>query len=231
VTRITNTHWAPLNIVQQETIPWFVPIYLHTLRLTVGDIVIQPIDIKYIPGKQRTRPYHLEVAFQIPARATLELSIDFDYVFLKWQEYPPDASHGHYIGAATISTLLPTARNYTSVPLDGCLFADSFNATRANGYFLQLRTEALLITLPTPDFSMPYNVICLACTVVALAFGPIHNLSTKKITIQNKDAPQSMLGKLKQRFFKKKDKKVVEVEATEGEKKDEHKELIKSVDK
>ena len=30
---------------------------------------------------------------------------------------------------------------------------------------LQLYTEALLVNLPTPDFSMPYNVICLACTV------------------------------------------------------------------
>ena len=38
----------------------------------------------------------------------------------------------------------------------------------------------MIITLPTPDFSMPYNVICLVCTVVALAFGPIHNITTKR---------------------------------------------------
>jgi hypothetical protein len=40
-------------------------------------------------------------------------------------------------------------------------------------------TEILLLSLPTPDFSMPYNVICLACTVAALAFGPLHNITTK----------------------------------------------------
>ena len=60
------------------------------------------------------------------------------------------------------------------------------------------------MTLPTPDFSMPYNVICLgktamtaslkniilslschvtACTVAALAFGPIHNITTKTLNI------------------------------------------------
>lgn len=39
------------------------------------------------------------------------------------------------------------------------MFADSFSATRP-GYILQMHTEALLLTLPTPDFSMPYNVIC-----------------------------------------------------------------------
>ena len=61
-------------------------------------------------------------------------------------------------------------------------FWDSFNASR-EGYLVQLRTETLIITLPTPDFSMPYNVICLACTVVALAFGPLHNITTKRFDI------------------------------------------------
>ncbi len=46
--------------------------------------------------------------------------------------------------------------------------------------FVRIHTESLLITLPTPDFSMPYNVICLACTVVAIAFGSIHNLATRR---------------------------------------------------
>ncbi|EDS26018.1 conserved hypothetical protein [Culex quinquefasciatus] len=144
-------------------------------------------ELSYIPGRQRERPSHLEIALTIPKRSTLELSIDFDYIFLKWQEYPPDASHGHYLQPSIISVLLPTARNYTSLPREAALFRDSFNATQPEGYFLQLRTEALLLTLPIPDFSMPYNVICLACTVVALAFGPIHNISTKKIVAKSKE--------------------------------------------
>ena len=37
-------------------------------------------------------------------------------------------------------------------------------------------TESLLIRLPTPDFSMPYNVITLTCTVLALFFGSAFNL-------------------------------------------------------
>ena len=50
VTQITNSHWASLNIVVLENIPWFVPVYLHSLKLTVGDKEIQPIAVKYIPG-------------------------------------------------------------------------------------------------------------------------------------------------------------------------------------
>lgn len=46
--------------------------------------------------------------------------------------------------------------------------------------FVRLYTETLLVNLPTPDFSMPFNVICLGCTAVALAFGGLHNLTTKE---------------------------------------------------
>uniref|UniRef100_A0A182SWW1 GPI transamidase component PIG-T n=1 Tax=Anopheles maculatus TaxID=74869 RepID=A0A182SWW1_9DIPT len=134
--------------------------------------------------------------------ATIELSIDFDYIFLKWQEYPPDANHGHYIPSSIISLLLPSARNYTSLPREAALFRDSFNATQLAGYFLQVRTESLLLTLPTPDFSMPYNVICLACTVVALAFGPIHNISTKRIVAKGKETSKPSLGEKMKQFFR-----------------------------
>lgn len=213
VTKITNTHWAALNLILQENLPWFVPIYLHTLTLKVigNGRIIKPNAIKYIPGRLRERPAHLEIAFQCPSRVTVEVSIDFDYVFLKWLEYPPDANHGHYIGSAVLTAALPIARNFTAIPVDGQLFSDSFNASRSSGYIIHLRTESLLISLPTPDFSMPYNVICLACTVVALAFGPIHNVSTKKLTFKevsangNDEAPKSFLKKILGRllFWKK----------------------------
>lgn len=36
-------------------------------------------------------------------------------------------------------------------------------------------TEVLLVPLTTPDFSMPYNVITITCTVFALYFGSLLN--------------------------------------------------------
>merc|ERR1719420_2130114 len=56
-------------------------------------------------------------------------------------------------------------------------------AAEGSGDVLRIYTETLLVSLPTPDFSMPYNVICLACTVAALAFGPIHNITTKTLSL------------------------------------------------
>lgn len=80
---------------------------------------------------------------------------------------------------------------------------DSLNDTSSQ-FFLRLHTETLLITLPTPDFSMPYNVICLACTVVAIAFGSMHNLTTRKFVVKDPTKPGNIFVKLKEKFFKKK---------------------------
>ncbi len=84
---------------------------------------------------------------------------------------------------------------------------------------MQIRTEALLISLPTPDFSMPYNVICLTCTVVALAFGPIHNISTKKIVIRDKEGKKTLIEKLKEFFSTKKTPKTTTEPAEECDEK------------
>uniref|UniRef100_A0A1B6C6L0 GPI transamidase component PIG-T n=1 Tax=Clastoptera arizonana TaxID=38151 RepID=A0A1B6C6L0_9HEMI len=183
VTKIHNRHWQPLNVVILENIPWFVPIYYHTLKIITDGKQIKPIFKHYIPGKERARPYYLEVLVELPPRSLTEISIEFDYMFLKWQEYPPDANHGFYIGSAVITAYLPAARNFTGIPQDGSLISSSMNASRREGYLVQVHTESLIITLPTPDFSMPYNVICLACTVVALAFGPLHNITTKRLQL------------------------------------------------
>ncbi|CAG9766033.1 unnamed protein product [Ceutorhynchus assimilis] len=210
VTEIYNNHWKSLDIVLLQNIAWFVPVYLHTLKIVSNNNqVIEPSVLKYGPGKQREKPYYLEVVLKLPPRSLTKISIDFDYVFLKWQEYPPDANHGFYIGSAIISSYLPLAKNYTGLPQDASTITGSFNASRV-GYLVQIRTENMVITLPTPDFSMPYNVICLACTVVALAFGPLHNITTKRLILKKKNR-KKLLERLKnkfvEKFFKKKEEK------------------------
>ncbi|KAG1881155.1 Gpi16 subunit, GPI transamidase component-domain-containing protein [Suillus subluteus] len=43
----------------------------------------------------------------------------------------------------------------------------------------RIYTPTLFVDLPTPDFSMPYNVIVLSCTLMTLIFGSIFNLLTR----------------------------------------------------
>ena len=87
-------------------------------------------------------------------------------------------------------------------------------------FFLRLHTESLVVSLPTPDFSMPYNVICLACTVVAIAFGSLHNLSTRSFVAQDPDKKKkNILQKLKDlvinRIRPKEEENAVTIETSE----------------
>lgn len=59
-----------------------------------------------------------------------------------------------------------------------------FPVSDGSSYFVRLYTEPLVVSLPTPDFSMPYNVICLTCTVVAVCYGSFYNLLTRTFHIE-----------------------------------------------
>ncbi|KAG6452408.1 hypothetical protein O3G_MSEX007619 [Manduca sexta] len=204
VTELINNFWTPIEVVVLENAPWWLPIQLSSLRINgeaKSDLVLSRY---YSPGRSRQKPYHLELLMKLPPRSTTTLTIDFEFIFLKWQEYPPDANHGFYVGSAIITANLPTARNYTSLPISGSTFDSIINASKP-WYPAVLRTNGAMVSLPTPDFSMPYNVICLACTVVALAFGPLHNICTKELVLKPTGTPVSLTQKIMNLFKKKQD--------------------------
>ena len=49
---------------------------------------------------------------------------------------------------------------------------------------MRLYLEPLLVSLPTSDFSIPYNVICLTCIVVVMYHGSSYNLFTRTFHIK-----------------------------------------------
>jgi len=160
-----------VEFVYLETLPWFMKLYLHTLRARVQTHPEAPVswseediikEIYYRPALDRRRPTHLEVLLRIPAASTVTLTYDFEKAILRYTEYPPDANRGFDVPAAIVR-LLPNSSHPSSSP--------------SSGY---LRTTSLLLSLPTPDFSMPYNVIILTSTVMAVAFGSIFNLVTRR---------------------------------------------------
>ena len=51
---------------------------------------------------------------------------------------------------------------------------------------VQSYTEILLVPLTTPDFSMPYNVITLTCTVLALYFGSLLNVLRRRVAEEDR---------------------------------------------
>lgn len=167
-TLITNPSATdPVTFIYFETLPWFMRPFIHTLSASLthsqfpfpwGPLIRS---IHYTPAIDRQRPTSLEILVSIPPASTAILTYDFEKAVLRYTEYPPDANRGFNVAPAVIRILNETTTE--GVPKD-----------------VYIRTTSLLLPLPTPDFSMPYNVIILTSTVMALAFGSIFNLLVRR---------------------------------------------------
>ena len=167
-TLLTNpSNTSPIEFMYFETLPWFMKPYLHTLTARVSTVPApDPGIIKsmyYRPALDRERGTQLECLISVPPASTVVLTYDFDKAILRYNEYPPDANRGFDVAPAVIRILPPSS-------------AERGAASEADF----LRTTSLLLSLPTPDFSMPYNVIILTSTVMALAFGMVFNLLVRR---------------------------------------------------
>ncbi|KAL3421655.1 GPI transamidase component GPI16 [Phlyctema vagabunda] len=141
-----------VDFVYMESLPWFMKLYLHTLKAKINGLdedVIQ--EMYYRPAQDRKRGTQLEIRMRVPQNSTVVLTYDFEKAILRYTEYPPDANRGFDVAPAVIT------------------IGD-----------VAIRTTSLLLSLPTPDFSMPYNVIILTSTVMALAFGMVFNLLVRR---------------------------------------------------
>ena len=195
----------PLNVTLVQHLPWFMRPYLHTLRVTGLPATLRPVpvhDTWYLPAELRGRPTVLELVLEVPPATTVTVVWDFQYVFLHTAEHRPDANRGFDIGAAFATTtvragdglLLPGGLQWTHRLLDG---ADGGPAARER---ITIYTANALAPLPTPDFSMPYNVITMTSTLVALAFGMMFNLMTREVVVRDPNDPPTPLHRLLQRL-------------------------------
>ena len=188
---LTNPSDHEVEFVYMESLPWFMRIYLHTLTARVSpspsssssspahedDPAADLIkEIYYRPALDRQRGTQLEVSMRIPPHCTVFLTYDFEKSILRYTEYPPDANRGFDVAAAVVTVTSPRQTN--------------------------LRTTGLLLYLPTPDFSMPYNVIIFTSTAIAMAFGGLYNILVRRF-VGADEQPESNL-KARVRLLKEK---------------------------
>nr|KAF6423367.1 phosphatidylinositol glycan anchor biosynthesis class T [Rousettus aegyptiacus] len=185
-TLLYNTHpYRAFPVLLLDTVPWYLRLYVHTLTITSKGKENKPSYIHYQPAQDRLQPHLLEMLIQLPANSVTKVSIQFERALLKWTEYTPDPNHGFYVSPSVLSALVPSV--VAAKPMDWeeiPLFNSLFPVSDSSSYFVRLYTEPLLVNLPTPDFSMPYNVICLTCTVVAVCYGSFYNLLTRTFHIE-----------------------------------------------
>ncbi|KAF9669746.1 hypothetical protein SADUNF_Sadunf14G0139500 [Salix dunnii] len=171
-----------VNIFQ--VVPWYIRVYYHSLQLFVDDQLkavgafVEKIHV--IPSKDKISPGMMEMVLKLPCGVkSAALTIDFDKGFLHIDEYPPDANQGFDIPSAAIA--FPDF--HTSMLFHS---NDSERKSPMLSKFQEsspvlLYTEVLLVPLTTPDFSMPYNVITITCTVFALYFGSLLNVLRERV--------------------------------------------------
>ncbi|KAJ5669782.1 hypothetical protein N7462_010852 [Penicillium macrosclerotiorum] len=184
-----------VDFIYFESLPWYLRPYIHTLQATITgrDDVRREVPASnlisetfYRPAIDRERGTQLELALSVPAASTVTLTYDFEKAILRYTEYPPDANRGFNVAPAVIRVL-----------------------TAGDAAPVYIRTTSLLLPLPTPDFSMPYNVIILTSTVIALAFGTIFNILVRRVVSADEAAAlgaQSLKGKLQGKLIAIRDK-------------------------
>ena len=130
--------------------------------------------VSYTPPVPHSRPALLQAVLTLPPSGTLHLTMDVVKPFLRYTEHQPDAQRGWDLPPAV---LVPfdfgsATQNASSSPL---------------GRPRRMYTPAMLVDLATPDFSMPYNVIIMSCTLIALIFGSVFNLLTRRFVVVRVD--------------------------------------------
>ncbi|KAK6542883.1 Subunit of the glycosylphosphatidylinositol transamidase complex-like protein [Orbilia ellipsospora] len=173
-----------IEVVYLESLPWFMKPYLHTLNARLlpppldgdGDVISE---LYYRPALDRKRGTQLEAKLVIPANSVVIVTYDFEKAVLRYTEYPPDANRGFDVASAII-TIPPHRRG----------------SDRRNVPATSIRTTSLLLSLPTPDFSMPYNVIIFTSTIMALAFGSIINLLIRRFVAVDEVQRMDIKGKI-----------------------------------
>jgi hypothetical protein len=91
-----------LKVYRQEITDSVVKRVNETCSSVIGLIKVflfffLPEYIDYVPSRDRERPTKLELALAVPPDSIVTVNLEFDRVFLKWTEHPPDAHHGFYV--------------------------------------------------------------------------------------------------------------------------------------
>ena len=163
----------PIRARLFQPLPWFVKLYMHTLSIELDGVAVsrEVLDeMHFVPAEDRVRSSLLELQMVLPANASmLRLRLDFDKGFLRAQEFPPDANRGFDLPPARFDAFRVIHAD-TRVPRtqQASAFLDKLRASSVAPETLYM--NSLLLLLPTPDFSMTFNVAAMTGSVLSILF-------------------------------------------------------------
>uniref|UniRef100_A0A7E4VST5 GPI transamidase component PIG-T n=1 Tax=Panagrellus redivivus TaxID=6233 RepID=A0A7E4VST5_PANRE len=186
-----------------HTIPWQLHVEMDSLQFTCVDAVtaaISPgviLNKTLIPSLIKERPMSVFFRLQLPGRSICTLKLAFTTHLMTALSYPPDSNYGIFVSGPIITVNLTEAtfRKYSGVLGS---FANTeiksrgelTEASKATPRAVVLHGEPMLVFLPVPDFSMPFNVIAIVTIVTGFLFGSTFNL-TVKIFLPDLETPST----------------------------------------
>lgn len=196
VATVSSSLGVPVRVTYMDVIPYFLRVYLHTLTIrTSSGQELKPDKLNFVLSQEET-PTLIEFSFLLPANSEVQISYDFERAFLAHNKFKPGANKGILLGSSMIIVPMRPLLNHLAMPLctrlgrlsrtgtDTGTNATSVELVELDYNMMRIYSKPLLVILPMPDFSMPYNVLCLVTTVLVSAFGPIYNMTTRKPVIQ-----------------------------------------------
>jgi hypothetical protein len=120
------------------------------------------------PSQHPQPLFSLLLNLTIPPNSLTILHLPCEKKFLTRSSQPTDASRGVDIPQAIVNYFPLSSSDASLSPQRRVLF-----------------TEAWVITMPFPDGSMPFNVIIIVCTTVALLYGSLANVLIRKSSLDS----------------------------------------------
>ncbi|BEI85142.1 hypothetical protein CcaverHIS002_0505430 [Cutaneotrichosporon cavernicola] len=166
---ITNNADVDRPVVYSEVWPWWVKGWMSEMTVRVDGKDKRGLlrGVEYMPSvppTPSTTTLHLHLT--LPAHSVLRVSIPFTKLTLKYDDHRPDAERGREIPPGVLTLLDIEGEDGEDGEGDGDV--DHRRSSRRHVY-----AAKLLLDVPTPDFSMPYNVIIMSSTVMAVFFGSL----------------------------------------------------------
>jgi len=173
ISKIKSLSHAPISATFTHLMPWQINVWFSSIEFKCqsGD---PEYEVKLRPRIMRKSSTLIEMSFDIPPQTNCHISYEFQKGFLHFTEYPPDSSNGIH-SPGPILTLIPSVES------------------QLRGGKMRIHAEPSVILLPIPDFSMPFNVICFVCTIVALIFQRFLTFTTQYVSLVDKPPKEGLL--------------------------------------
>ncbi|KRX01959.1 hypothetical protein PPERSA_07604 [Pseudocohnilembus persalinus] len=156
---VNNDQKRTIQIISSEFLIWQCQPVLHQIQI-IRDDLYEDKQINYTLTVEENQSYLFQFYIDIKPQEKVRIIIPMNKLMKSFENYPHDPQRGHDIISGSIV--------YS--------FKNDINDQKVK----HQSSQNLLIRLPEPDFSMPFNIITYVCVLLGYVFLSIFQNSTKR---------------------------------------------------